>query len=100
MKLRAWIAAAAISSIFLNPQQANAQIPDHTEQFYVNDYADVLSDEEEEELTREGELLYDLTTAQIVLLTVDSTGDEEIADYAVDTFRSWGLAPRSRTMAY
>lgn len=94
MKLRAWISAAAISSIFLNPQQANAQIPDHTEQFYVNDYADVLSDEEEEELTREGELLYDLTTAQIVLLTVDSTGDEEIADYAVDTFRSWGIGSK------
>lgn len=94
MKLRAWIAATAISSMFLNPQQVNAQIPNHTEKFYVNDYADVLSDEEEDELTSEGELLYKLTTAQVVLLTVDSTGDEEIADYAVDTFRSWGIGSK------
>ena len=91
MKLSACILAAVVSSLFVNVPKPNFSIPDPTEQFYVNDYADVLSDEEEAELVEEGQLLYDLTTSQVVLLTVDSTGSKEISDYAIETFQKWGI---------
>lgn len=62
-----------------------------TEQFYVNDYADVLSEEQENDLCSEGKSLYEKTTAQVVLLTVDTTDGKEISEYAVETGRAWGI---------
>ena len=50
---------------------AFGKIPSATKEFYVNDYAGVFSDTWKEELCKAGEQLYEDTTAQLVVLTVD-----------------------------
>ncbi len=65
--------------------------PSHTTQFYVNDYADVLSAETETEILNTALSLNNETTSQVVVLTVPDLGGEDIADFAVETLRSWGI---------
>lgn len=65
--------------------------PSHTTEFYVNDYAEVLSEETEAEILSTAVTMYNDTTAQVVVLTVDSLEGEDISDYAVETLRSWGI---------
>ncbi len=65
--------------------------PSHTDIFYVNDYADVLSDETESQILSTALDLKNQTSAQVVVLTINSLEGEEISDYAVETFRNWGI---------
>lgn len=66
-------------------------VPDHTSQFYVNDYADVLSDETESYILNTAVQLKNETTAQVCVLTIDSLDGEDISEYSVDVFRKWGI---------
>ena len=59
--------------------------------FYYLDNADVLSEALEGEIFFSNKLLYDACGAQIVVVTVDSTGREAIDDYAYDLFNGWGI---------
>jgi uncharacterized protein len=59
--------------------------------FYVYDGAGVLSEENERYIAAAGADLYEKTGAQIVVVTVDTTGTEDIADYAEGLFNEWGI---------
>lgn len=65
-------------------------------EFYVNDYAGVFSDTWKEELYKAGEQLYEDTTAQLVVLTVDTTDGEDISDYAVEPAANGELVQRRK----
>ncbi len=65
--------------------------PDHIADFYVNDYADILSTEAEEKIVAIGDDLCDETKAQVVVLTVESLEGQDISEYSVETFRAWGI---------
>lgn len=71
-------------------------VPSHTTQFYVNDYADVLSAETETEILNTALSLNNETTAEVVVLTVPDLGGEEISDFAVETLRSWGIGSEDK----
>lgn len=58
---------------------------------YVQDFANALSLEQEEELTRYGIQLDDATTAQLAVLIMPSIGDEPVEEFAVKAFRAYGL---------
>lgn len=70
-------------------------VPSHTTQFYVNDYADVLSAETEAEILNNALSLNNETTAQVVVLTVPDLNGEEISDFAVETLRDWGIGSKN-----
>lgn len=72
------------------------EIPEATEEFYVNDYAGVFSDDWKDKLCEAGKELKDETTAQLVVLTVDTTDGEDISDYAVETGRKWGIGAKDK----
>lgn len=73
--------------------------PRPTKEFYVNDFADVLSDAVEDSIVGEGERLYDVTVddeeyggAQVVFATFLVDNTEEIANYdKTDLFRQWRI---------
>ncbi len=65
--------------------------PEHTTQFYINDFADVLSEETESEILNTALAMNNETSAQVVVLTIPDLDGEDIADYAVETARSWGI---------
>ena len=45
--------------------------PTPTDRFFVNDFADIISDEYENEIYNDAANLYNKTTAQVVVITVD-----------------------------
>ncbi len=67
-----------------------------TQGFYVNDYADVLTDESENDILSMAVELKSQTTAQVVVLTVESLGGEDIASYATEIGREWGIGDKEK----
>lgn len=68
-----------------------------TEDFYVADYAEVLSEDTRNDIIAKNELLYEQTGAQIVIVTVRYLEDGYYADeYAVKLFNDWGVGDSSK----
>lgn len=61
----------------------------------VNDLADVLNDAQEATLERKLVAYDDSTSTQIAVITVTSTGNYYIADYALAIGRSWGVGQKN-----
>lgn len=68
-----------------------ASLPEPTADFYVNDYAGVLSDETERDIIAKNDGLYAATGAQIVVSVVESTGGTSLWQYACDMANDWGI---------
>jgi len=66
--------------------------PEPTEDFYIADYADVISVSTEDTIIQKNDLLYEQTGAQIVVVTVRYLEAGYYADeYAVKLFNDWGV---------
>ena len=62
-----------------------------TKEFFVNDYADVLSEETKDYIIQANKELQQKTGAQIVVVTLKSLEGKSIEEYATDLFRSFGI---------
>ena len=87
---------AAILGILLLLLPAGAiaapnQIPAPVGDIYVQDFANVLSENEEIQLKNIGRSIDDQTTSQIAVLTVESIGESSIEEYSVEAYRQYGL---------
>jgi uncharacterized protein len=67
------------------------QIPTPVGDIYIQDFAGVLSEQEELELRSIGRSIEDQTTAQIAVLTVESIGDTTVEEFANEAFRQYGI---------
>ena len=65
--------------------------PSATENFYVNDFADVIDDSAETEFLSKAVALEKATTAQVVIATVNDLGGDEPYAYATELGRLWGI---------
>lgn len=85
--------SAILLALLLTAASALAapQVVQPTEDFYVNDSANVLSDEVEGLIVLNNDALYAACGAQIVFVTVPTTGTTSIEDYAYTLFNSWGI---------
>lgn len=63
---------------------------------YVNDYAGILSNENEYALTALAGDLEKKTTAQLAILTLDTVRPLDIETYAVTLFEKWGIGQRGK----
>lgn len=66
-------------------------IPTPTNDFYVNDFAGVLSDSTKQLIMQNSVAIQQATGAQIVVVTVNSLDGNVIDDYALNILRSWGI---------
>ena len=73
------------------PLAAAPDVPDPTADFYVGDFANVLSSDLEQYIIEQNQSLSASTGAQIVVVTVDFLDGYDIADYAVTLFNDWGI---------
>lgn len=62
-----------------------------TQDFFVNDFADVILSEDESIMLSKAIALNEKTTSQVVTVTVDSLDGREISDYALELGREWGV---------
>lgn len=86
-----------IAVIFLIPlllgfkSAEKSKYPKPTTEFFVNDFADIIDEKSEREISNNSVALFDKTTAQVVVVTVENLGGEEPADYALNLGREWGV---------
>lgn len=90
------LAAALLLLLTGCDAQQTMSYPEPTERFFVNDYADVMTDEDEQAVYEAGVALYEATEAQIVLLTVDDIGGQSLEDYSLHIARDWGLGDEEK----
>ena len=90
------LAAALLLLLTGCDAQQTMSYPEPTERFFVNDYADVMTDEDEQAVYEAGVALYEATEAQIVLLTVSDLGGQRLEDYSVHIARDWGLGDEEK----
>ena len=70
---------------------AAIEVVDPTEVFYVADYANVLSDETESYIVSKNDSLYSLTGGQIVVVTIEFLGGQNIEEYARTLMNEWKI---------
>ncbi|MBT2637358.1 MULTISPECIES: TPM domain-containing protein [unclassified Bacillus (in: firmicutes)] len=73
---------------------AQNEIPAPVGDIYVQDFANVLSENEKIQLKNIGRSIDDQTTSQIAVLTVDSIGESSIEEYSVEAYRKFGLGTK------
>lgn len=61
---------------------------------YVNDYANVISSQHEQEIIRYCSNLEDTTGIQLAVLTMPSLGGEDITSFAIRTCEEWGIGQK------
>ena len=67
------------------------EVPRPIGDIYVQDFADVLSQTEENEIRQIGRAIEDQTTNQLSVLTVKSLGEASVEEYANEAFRNYGI---------
>lgn len=65
-------------------------------ELYVQDFYNVLSEKQEQEIEVLGQNLENATGAQIVVMTVESLEGQDVATYAVDVMRGYGIGDEEK----
>jgi len=75
---------------------AEGNYPSPTREFFVNDFANVLDQDVRNMIQSLGLQLEDKTSAQVVLVTIDSLDGQDIDSYAVELFEKWGIGQKGK----
>ena len=67
-----------------------------TSNFYVNDYANILSDETEQYIMDKSVALHNIDGTQIVVVTVPNLEGRDLESYATELFRSFGIGDKEK----
>lgn len=71
-------------------------IPRPTEDVYINDFANVLSEDTKSYIIARSKALDDATSAQLIVVTVESLEGKSVEDYALDISRDWGIGDKNK----
>lgn len=77
--------------LLVMPLSFAAAYPKHTNDFFVNDFANVLPASAESELMANALALFEATGAQLVVVTVESLDGQDLESYARGLFNEWGI---------
>lgn len=67
-----------------------------TEQFFVNDFANVIDESTEKDMFNAGVQLYQKTGAQVVVVTLDTINGADIQEYGIQLGRAWGIGDEEK----
>lgn len=90
------LVAAILLSFTACGKSAKTQLPTPTEQFFVNDFAAVLNQTDANTIYTKGVECQEVTTAQVVVVTVDSLDGKLAEDYALELGREWGVGTEDK----
>lgn len=74
----------------------SAETLNPTNNFFVNDFANVISPSDESSMQIAGEKLFSDTTAQAVVVTVENMGGKDIDSFALNLARNWGIGSEDK----
>jgi len=90
-KIYTAFAAVAVFLVLFSNVAFAADLPKPTKNFFVNDFANVISNADEEKMQQQGEALFKECGAQIVVVTVKSLNGEDLESYSLNLARSWRI---------
>ncbi len=82
------------SAIFISASLFAAKIPEYNGR--VNDYANVISKNDEAEIEQYLQMLDDQTGVQLMVLTVPSMDGDDIASYSIKVAEKWGIGHKGK----
>lgn len=90
---------AALISVFLvifinTTVFAAANIPQPTDRFFINDYADIIDDATEDYIFEKGKTYNSNGGPQVVVLTMQSIDGASLEDFSISTARKWGIGAK------
>jgi uncharacterized protein len=91
-----WLMAFILLLIPIKACIVDTAIPSQTEAFYVNDFAQVLSSNTKGYILEQSIKLDELSGAQLVVVTIDSTDGQPLEEYALDILRGWGIGSKEK----
>ena len=83
----------ALTILLIVPLNVFATV-EPTKEFYINDYANILSEETEKYILEKSVALEKETTAQIVVVTVENLENDSLEEYATKLFREFGIGDK------
>ena len=98
MKMKKVLLTITLFFMFILPVSAisNEDVVDQTTEFYINDYADIVSPEVEEHIININKNLHKETGAQVVVVTVNSLNGYSVEEYATTLFRKFGIGDKEK----
>lgn len=94
---KAIIRITVILFILINVLTVNAfAIVKQSKEFYVNDTANLISNDVEQYIIDTNKKLNSATGAQIVVVTIESLEGESLEEYAIKLFRQYGIGDKSK----
>lgn len=77
---------------------AELKIPKPTDEFFVNDFANVISESDEKAILSRAKALYEKSgnNTQVVVVTVNSLDGYSIEEYANELFNEWGIGSKEK----
>lgn len=93
-KIWPFVTACILCLLVMVPAFAKTNYPKATSNFFVNDFANCITAENEQKMQALGEQLYKQTKAQVVVVTVESLEGKEIEDYSIGLAREWGIGDK------
>ena len=94
-KYSAILLSAVLLILSLSVSAFAAKYPTSTQKFFVNDFADCISDADEQKMQSMAEELYEKSGAQVVCVTVNSLDGKDVRDYALGLGREWGIGSKN-----
>lgn len=95
-KLKVTLVFSLVFAVLLTAFAAAVDYPKPTGNFFVNDFADVISEADEREIQKIGEDLYKQTTAQAVVVTVNTLNGQNVDDYTLRLANEWGVGDEKK----
>ena len=90
-KIYTVFASLAVFLVLFTNVAFAADLPKPTKNFFVNDFANVISNADEEKMQQQGEALFKECGAQVVVVTVKSLNGEDLESYSLNLARSWRI---------
>lgn len=75
---------------------ASTKYPTPTNLKYINDYVGLMNNTELQNIISIGKELEDKTSAEAVVVIIDSTNGQTIEEYALSLFRTWGIGKKDK----
>lgn len=73
---------------------AKAEIPEPTDKFFINDFANVIDNETEQYIFDEGKAYNGNGGSQVVVLTMPSIDGYSVEEFSIETAREWGIGDK------
>lgn len=96
MKLFRTVVLSFLIALVLAPGSLALTVPKATADFYVDDFAGVLSTDTKQLIMNSSVDLQSKTSAQIVVVTVQSLEGNVLEEYTLNILRSWGIGDKTK----